>query len=171
MKVRDGLCIQRVGVGNALARIESPPRQAPVADVERPLIAVSEIDEGKLSRGRTDEALLGAERVQITERRVVTRQQQVIAVVNHHADRGVVIRTAASSGDIGGFVHGNGLAALRQLDRSAEPGEAGADDVDGARHQISAKRKTIQTSRARERRTAQRGAAKPRATRRSRIAP
>ena len=61
-------------------------------------------------------------------------------------------------------MHDDALAAAGQLDRSREPGEAGPDDVDGARHQISAWRSTIQTSRARAMRTGRRGGANPRAT-------
>ena len=80
-----------------------------------------------------------------------------------------MIGAAATAGDGGRFVHDHGLAALRELDRGGKAGEAGADDVDGARHQMNAYRRMIQASRARDTLTRSRGALQPRAIMPSRI--
>ena len=73
---------------------------------------------------------LRADVAQIVERGVIARQQKMIAVVDGHAERGVVIGTAAAAGERGCFVHNHALAARRQLKRGGQSGKAGADDVD-----------------------------------------
>ena len=84
--------------------------------------------------GRTDQPVRGADVAQISERGVVARKQKMIAVVDGHADRGVVIGAAAAAGKRRGLVHDDAAAALRQLQRSGQAGKAGADDVDGSIH-------------------------------------
>ena len=83
---------------------------------------------------RTNQPVRGADIAQISERGVVARKQEVIAVVDGHADSGVVIGAAAAAGKSRGLVHDDAAAALRQLERSGQPGKAGADDVDGSIH-------------------------------------
>ena len=100
---------------------------------------------------------------------MIARQHQMVAVVDGHAEDGVVIGAAASAGERRRFVHDDGFAAQRELDRGGKAGETGADDVDGPRHQMNAYRKMIQSSRARDTLTRSRGALHPRATMPSRI--
>ena len=70
---------------------------------------------------------------------MIARQQQMIAVVDHHVERGIVIGAAAAAGLMGRLMHDDAVAALREPHGSGEAGEPGADDVDdGERHQITA---------------------------------
>ena len=61
--------------------------------------------------GRTGQPVLGADAAQIVERGVVAGEQQVIAVVDGHADRGVVVGAAAPAGESGRLVHDDLRAA------------------------------------------------------------
>ena len=79
-----------------------------------------------------------ADRREIGERGVIARQQQVIAVVDHHAELRIVIGAAAPARLSRRLVHDDALAPLAQPNRGGEAGESGADDVDGARHQTNA---------------------------------
>ena len=105
---------------------------AAVIETQRPALAARKIDKRELRGGRTCQPVLGADAAQIVERRVVARQQQMIAVVDGHADRGVVVGAAAPAGESGGLVHDDLRAARQKPHRRGEPGEPGADDVDRA---------------------------------------
>ena len=63
----------------------------------------------------TDQPVRGADVAQISERGVVAGEQKMIAVVDGHADRGVVIGAAAAACERRGLVHDDAAAALRQL--------------------------------------------------------
>ena len=52
--------------------------------------------------------MLRADAAQIIEGRAIAREQQMIAIVDRHADRGVVIRTAATAGERRGEALFNG---------------------------------------------------------------
>ena len=95
---------------------------------------------------------------------MIARQQKMIAVVDGHAERGIVIRTAAAADERRGLVHDHTLAARGKLQRGGQSGKAGSDNVDGPRHHTRL-RSTMKRSRARGSRTRARGGAKPRATR------
>ncbi len=69
---------------------------------------------------------------------MVAREQQVIAVVDHHAELRIVIGAAAPAGLPGRLVHDHALGLRREANRGGEAGQSGADDVDGARHQTNA---------------------------------
>ena len=83
---------------------------------------------------RADQPIRGADVAQIIERGVIARQQEVIAVVDRHAERGIVIGAAAAAGERRGLVHDDAVAARGQLQRGGQSGKAGADDVDGSVH-------------------------------------
>ena len=83
---------------------------------------------------RTDQPVRSADVAQICQRGVVARQQKMIAVVDGHADRGIVIGAAAAARKGRGLVHDDATAALRQLQHGGQTGKAGADDVDGSIH-------------------------------------
>ena len=114
--------------------IENPPRQPAVVEAQRPALAARQIDEREFGMGRADQPVRGADVAQISERGMVAGEQKMIAVVDGHADRGIVIGAAAAAGKGRGLVHDDAGAALRQLQRSGQAGEAGADDVDGSLH-------------------------------------
>ena len=90
---------------HATGGIEDPPRDAAVADPQRPARAAREIDEGKIRVRRTDQLVARADDAQKVERRVVRRQQQVIAVVDLHVEGGIVVRAAAPARLPGRLVH------------------------------------------------------------------
>jgi hypothetical protein len=62
----------------------------------------------------------------------------VRAVVDPHGGRGVVIGTAAAAGLIGRLMDDGRNAAGGQAHRGGQARKSGADDVDGARHQMKA---------------------------------
>ncbi len=73
---------------------------------------------------RTDQMIRGADGVQIIQRRAIAGQQQMIAVVDRHADRRVVIGAATAAGEGGRFVHHHALAravSFTAADRPARP--------------------------------------------------
>ena len=76
-----------------------------VVEPQRPALAARQIGEGKFGTRRTDQAISAPMLAQIVERGVIAGQQQMIAVVDGHADRGVVIGTAAAAGKSGRLVH------------------------------------------------------------------
>ena len=73
--------------------------------------------------------MLGADAAQIVERRAIAGQQQVIAVVDRHAERSIVIGPAAAAGEGGRLVHDHASAARGKPQRRGQAGKAGADDV------------------------------------------
>jgi hypothetical protein len=68
---------------------------------------------------------------------VVGRQQQVIAVVDLHVERGIVVRAAAPARLPGRFVQDDRCARLGEPNGGRQPGETRADDVNRAPHQIT----------------------------------
>ena len=71
----------------------------PSLSAQRPALAAGEIDEGKARARRAGQAVASAPiAAQIAERGVVAGQQEMIAVVDRHAERGVVIGAAAAAG-------------------------------------------------------------------------
>ena len=99
---------------------------------------------------------------------MIARQQEVIAVVDCHADRRVVIGTAAAAGKSGRLVHEDVPALRREPHRRGQAGETGADDMNRSAHHTRL-RNTMKMSLARGRRTRARGGPKPRATSVSRM--
>ena len=81
--------------------------------------------------------MLGADAVQIIQRRAIARKQEMVAVVDRHADRSIVIGAAAAAGECGRLVHGDGSAARRQPHGGGQAGKAGADNVDRSAHPIT----------------------------------
>ena len=79
-----------------------------------------------------------ADILQESERRRIARQQDVGAVVDAHAGDAVVIRAAAAAGIVGRLVDDGRHALPGKTDGAGQAGETGADDVNGARHQINA---------------------------------
>ena len=138
-------------------------------DAQHPSLAGCEIHEREVGRRRTDKLSRRADRLEIGQRSTIAREQQVIAVVDHHVEYRVMIGSTAASGSAGGLVHNDPCPKGRKPHRGGEPGESRADDVDGARHQMKAWRMMIHSSRARGRWMGRRGCDQPRATRLSRI--
>jgi S-adenosylmethionine synthetase len=78
------------------------------------------------------------DRIEIGQRGMVARQQQVVAVVDRHADGEVVIGAAAPAGLAGRLINVDAYAALDQLHGSGKAGKPSADDMDRARHHTMA---------------------------------
>ena len=64
---------------------------------------------------RSDQMLDRADTAQIIERGVIAGQQKMIAIVDGHADRRVVIGAAAPADERGRLVHDHGLALRGEL--------------------------------------------------------
>jgi hypothetical protein len=62
----------------------------------------------------------------------------MIAVIDHHAERRVVIGPAAPSGMIGGLMQHDREAALTEANGGGEAGKAGTYNVDRSPHQAIA---------------------------------
>ena len=60
------------------------------------------------------------------------------AVVDAHAGHGIVIGTAATAGLLGCLVDDGRHPALGEADGRRQSGKPGADDVNGAGHQMKA---------------------------------
>jgi hypothetical protein len=58
----------------------------------------------------------------------------MIAVVDGHPNRGIVIGAAPSADKGGGFMHDDAIVGRSELDRRGQSAKAGADDVNGAGH-------------------------------------
>src|SRR5919109_4847920 len=93
----------------------------------------------------------------------------MVAVIDDHVERRVMVGPAAASGYAGPLVHDHTAPAPRQPHGGGKPGEPRADDVNRPRHQMKAYRMMIHNSRVRGRRIGRRGGDQPRATRLSRI--
>jgi hypothetical protein len=78
--------------------------------------------------------MLGADASQIVERGAIAGQQKVIAVVDRHTDRSVVIGAAAAADERGRLVHDHLSAERREPHGGGKASEAGADDMDRGRH-------------------------------------
>jgi len=161
------------GSGHAAALIENPPRQRTCVDAQRPSLAAGEVHEREFGRRRTGKPPFGADGREIGERGVIGREQEVIAVIDHHVEGGIVVGAATPSGLAGSLVHGDVRPARRKPHRGGKPGQPGSDDVNGSLHrvwhQMKACRMMIHRSRTRDRWIERRGGDQPRSTRLSRI--
>ncbi len=83
------------------------------------------------------------------------------AVVDAHAACGIIVRAAPSARLRGRLMDDGRDAVLGEADSGGKTGEPGADDVNGAGHQMKAWRATIQAIRSLLGRTRVRGATKP----------
>src|SRR6185312_6645288 len=106
----------------------------------------------------------------VRHRMVVTRQQEMVAVVDGEAGRCVEIGTAAASRGLRGLVHQHAIAGIGEPHGGGKAGDSGADDVNSLLHQMKAYRKMIPSRVILLTRTGARGAANPRSSNKSRIA-
>ena len=123
--------------GHAPAGVENPERQPAVVETQRPALAACKIDEGEFRLQRTDQPMLGADAAQIIKRRAIAGKQEMIAVVDRHAERGIVIGAAATAGEGGSLVHDERFAERCKPHGRRQSGEAGADDVDRSAHPVT----------------------------------
>ena len=161
-KPRQRQIVEHAGSRHPPLGIEDPEWNRPVVEAQRPTRTACEIGEGKLGARRTNQLRFGADAAQIPERGVIAGQQQMVAVVDRHADRCIVIRTAAAAREGGRFVHHDGAALRCEPHRGGKAGEAGADDVSCSAHHTRL-RKTMRRSFAFGSFTGARGGTKPRA--------
>lgn len=99
----------------------------------------------------------------------IARQQQMVAVVDDHVRRAIIIRTAAATGLLGRFVDMNLESFIREPNTRGQAGDPGADDMSFC-HQMNAYRMRMKIFAALLSLTGLRGRAKPRSTSFSRIA-
>ena len=161
-KPRQRQIVEHAGSRHPPLGIEDPEWNRTVVEAQRPMGAAREIGEGEFRARRADQPRFGADAAQISERGVIAGQQQMVAVVDRHADRRIVIRTAAAAGEGGRLVHHDGAALRREPHRGGKAGEAGADDVSCSAHHTRL-RKTMRMSFAFGSFTGARGGTKPRA--------
>ena len=90
-QAQNGKIIAGAGARHAAVRREDPPTDAAVIGAQRPALVGGEIDEWETCIRRTGQAIAPADPVEIAERGAVAGQQQMIAVVDGDAKRGIVI--------------------------------------------------------------------------------
>src|SRR5262245_21659088 len=156
--------------GHPRRAVKDPVREPSIVDADRPALVGRDIDHRKGRARRTAQPLAGSDRRDEVHGRAIAGEDQVIAVVDHHAERRVVIAPAAPSGMVSSLMQRDREAAVAEANGGGEAGKSGAYDVYGARHQAIAWRSSIQSSSALGMRTGARGEPKPRATSRERIA-
>src|SRR5207253_2991450 len=83
---------------HAAPPIEDPPRHAAGIGAQRPALARGEIDEGEFRVRRTGQRRAGADLLDVTHRRRIAAEQEMIAVVEAAAELGIEIRAAAAAG-------------------------------------------------------------------------
>ena len=133
-----GEVVARARARHAAARVEHPPGDAALAQAKRPALAGGEIGERESGLARLPrQSVAGADAGEVIERRPIAGQEEVVAVVDDEVERRIVIGAAAPAGGARRLVHDDGSPLVRQPDRGAKAREPGADDVDGAGHQIS----------------------------------
>ena len=79
---------------------------------------------------RPDQAVSRADVVEISQHRFIAGQHQMIAVVDHHVDRGIMVGAAAAAGLVGGLMQRHIHARSAQPCRRGEAGHTGANDMD-----------------------------------------
>ena len=99
----------------------------------------------------------------------IARQQQVIAVVDDHVGRAVVVLAAAATGLLCRLVNVDFKSFIREPNTRGQAGNPGADDMSFC-HQMNAYRMRMKILAALLSLTGLRGNAKPRSTSFSRIA-
>jgi hypothetical protein len=83
---------------------------------------------------RTYQLCCSANGRKIGKRSVIGGKKKMIAVIDHHIEDRIVIRTAASSGVASRLVQDDIRSAPAKAHRSGEPSKPGADHVDCAWH-------------------------------------
>ena len=165
-QARQSEVVAQAGVRHAAGG--QPPGQAAIVRLHRPMLAGGAVEEREERTARPMHAVLGADRAQEAHRGVVAGQQQVVAVVDPHAERAVEIRAAASAGGGARLVEGDGAAGLGRGHGGGQARQPGADDVDVAHS--TPYRNAIHSLRHFGTRTGCCSRVQPRASRRSRIA-
>jgi hypothetical protein len=140
-----------------------------IVDPHSPLLVSRKIHEGEFGAFRPCKLPGSADCGDIGEGRVVRREDEVIAVVDRHAKGAVVIRATTSPRLGCSFMDRNFYRPGRETHGSGKAGKTGADNMDGTRHQMKARRIMIQSRRVRGTCIGRRGGDQPRCTNRSRI--
>ena len=109
---------------------QQPPRQRSLVGRQHPALAGRRVDEIDRATPRAAHLRARADRVEIGERGAVAGQQQMVAVVDRHAERLVEIGAAAAAGLARGLVHHDVEGPAGERGRRGKPGEPGADHMD-----------------------------------------
>ena len=138
-ETQDAEVVEHAGARHAASGIENPPAHASGVRPQAPALARRQIDEGKLGVLRPAQAMFGADQFEERQRRMVAGQQEMIAVIDDHAD-GVIVEGAAAAARLRrGLVHHDICTGVGEPNRSGEAGDTCADHMgDGAAHQIMA---------------------------------
>src|ERR1700733_2243196 len=117
--------------------IENPERQRPVVEFERPTLAAMKIDKRKFRVLRPDQPLLSADVAQINQGGAIAGEQKVVAIIDGHAERGVMVGAAAATGERSRLVdHHLAAPQRREADCGGKAAEAGADNMNCPGHRF-----------------------------------
>ena len=109
---------------------QNPPGDAAWAGGDSPALAAADIDEGKHRPPRSAQRVACADGGQILHHRVIAGEQQMIAVIQPHAECLVEIRSAPPTRRRSRLIERGANAGLGEADSRRQPGHARADDVD-----------------------------------------
>ena len=126
---------------------QNPPGQRPAVGPQTPALACPKVHEVEQRFGRPGHLVLGPDGAQVVPHGAIARQHEMVAVVDHLAEGGVVIGAAASAGVPGGLVHHDATMPRVEREGGREPRQARADHMDGAGHQNRPWRSTANSSR------------------------
>ncbi len=96
-KREHGEIVERPRAGDAAMRRKNPPGKRPGVWPHAPAFLCGEVDEGEIGLARLRQRAKAADDAQEIQRVGIARQQQMIAVVDHHAKRRIEIGAAASA--------------------------------------------------------------------------
>ena len=118
--------------GRSSFRVEDPPRRAPFVGAQTPALAGAEV--GKIKLGAVGPGHLSerSDALQIVDRSVVARQQEVRAIVDVRAQHRVEIGPAAPARRAGRFMNDRFDARSGQARRRCQPRHSCADHMDRA---------------------------------------
>ncbi len=125
--------IARSGPRDPPRRAQHPPRDNALSGSHRPPLTGRDIDERDRRLGGPLERIERPDALDIGRRRLVAREEQVIAVVDANAQFGIDKGAAASAGLLTRLVEDDRVALIGQRDGGCQTGETGPDDVHAAR--------------------------------------
>ena len=124
---RQGPIIRQPCARRALGHIEYPQGQAPIIHRQGPPLARTQIVEGEVGVGWPLQHGVSAQPPGVIRHRLIARENEMVAVVDHLPQLRIEVRAAAAPGARGGIDQLHRDPGLGQGERGVQPGKACAD--------------------------------------------